>query len=188
VKRALVLFSLVAASFAFAATSIEASDPRALQLTYEPWTKICFGALNCVVAAGARGACAPSGGSVSIAVRDSESASLSVNFGTKLKLDGPISVQIDHDTPILISNPECRGSSCGGKFDINSEFIERLKRSQVIAIEITNSAHQKINISLADFAKAYDGSGHEPKVREEVLTSEKMKDLMQRAEALQCEE
>ena len=42
-----------------------AADPRAAELTYEPWTKTCLTEASCFVAAAARGQCAPSGGTIS---------------------------------------------------------------------------------------------------------------------------
>jgi invasion protein IalB len=182
VKRALVLFSLIATYAVVGTGVVEADDPRAMQLTYESWSKVCLG--NCFVGAGARGACVPSGGGVVIVVPDGKSASLSVNFGTKRKLDSAMSVQIDQGASIPLPNPACDRFGCRAKFEIDGGFIERLKRAQTITITATDAAHQKTSLAfpLADFARAYDGPGTEPKAREEILSSEQMKELMQRAE------
>jgi invasion protein IalB len=120
---------------------------------------------------------------VTIASPDTGSTSLSATFGTRHKLDGAISLRIDQDNPILIPNPHCYASGCAGKFEIDREFIERLKRSQVITIEGTNSAQRKLSLSfsLAGLAAAYDGPGTEPKVFQETVSSEKMKELMKRS-------
>jgi len=182
-KRALVLFSLIATYVVVGTGVVEANDPRAMQLTYEPWTKVCLGNSNCFVGAGARGACVPSGGGVAINVRDGKSASLSVNFGTKRRFDTAMSVQIDQDAPIPVPNPACDRFGCRAKFEIEVGFIERLKREQTITIAATDAAHQKISLSfpLADFAQTYDGPGTEPKVFEE--SQLKLKELLrQRAE------
>jgi invasion protein IalB len=194
-KYALVLFATIAACTAFVARAVEAAgDPRATQLTYEPWNKICLkgadGKANCWVSAGARGACYPSGGGISVTVLDDKSASLFATLGTKQVLEGAISVQIDQGDPILIPHPECTGVFCGGKFDIDASFIERLKSGRTITLEATNSAHQKISLSLslADFAEVYDGPGKEPNVKVIEETSEKMKELMEQAQKEKCEE
>jgi invasion protein IalB len=184
-RRALMLCSLIAPYLIFGGSALEAaSDPRATQLTYGPWSKICIGSSNCFVGAGARGACYPSGGGLSIIVTDDKNASLSANLGTKRRLEGAISVQVDQGDPILIPHPECHALGCGGKIEIDNALIERLKRSQTITIAATNTAHQKIrlSLSLADFAKAYDGAGTEPKVSEEIVTSDEMKESMKRGE------
>src|ERR1700722_20265583 len=99
-KYALVLFATIAACTAFVARAVEAAgDPRATQLTYETWSKICLkgadGKANCWVSAGARGASHPSGGGISVTVLDDKSASLFATLGTKQVLEGAISVQID---------------------------------------------------------------------------------------------
>jgi hypothetical protein len=134
----------------------------------------------------------PSGGSFSV-TRGDKSASLSVNVGTKHALEGAISVRIDQEPPILISHTECLGLYCGGKLEIDNGFTERLKRSRTVAIEATTTAGQKINLSLSlvDFATAYDGPESDPpKVHEEILSSEKFKEEMQRLDeqrkALEC--
>jgi hypothetical protein len=147
------------------------------------------------ISSAARGACHPSGGGVSISIRDEKTLSLLANFGTKRALEGGISVQIDQDTPILISHPECFGLGCRGKIDIDRDFIERLKRSRTIAIEATDAAHQKLSLSfsLAGFAAAYDGpAGDPPKVRDETATDDNMKQLTKQSEqqkqAFECQE
>jgi invasion protein IalB len=195
VKHVLLSVLMIATYLAFAGSSLEAaSDPRATQLTYEPWIKFCFGASKCFVGAGAKGECFPSGGSVSI-ITDNQKESLSARLGTTRTLAGAISVQIDQGAPILIRHPECQTLSCGGSFEIDSDFIERLKRSQMITIEATDSHNQRIgfSLSLADFAQAYDGPESDPpKVTEMVLTPEKYKEMTQREEerrkALECKE
>jgi invasion protein IalB len=194
-KRKFVLFSPLAIYLAFCGNVLEATnDPRAAQLQYEPWTKFCFDASKCIVGAGARGGCFPSGGSVSITT--DHQARLSVDLGTTHALIGAISVQIDQEAPILIPHPECQAALfCGGNFEIDGDFIEHLKRSRAITIEAMDSTNQKFSLSfsLADFAKAYDGPESDPpKVTEKTLTTEKFKELVQQQEeerkALQCKE
>ena len=181
-KRALVLLALIAAYPVLGGSAAKADDPRAMQLTYGPWTKLCFkradGNSDCFISAAARGACRPSGGGVSISIRDEKTLSLLVNFATRRTLESGISVQIDQDAPIPISHPECFGLGCRGKLDIDSEFIERLKHSRRIAIAATDAADQKLDLSfsLAGFAAAYDGPASDPpKVRDETVTGDKMK-------------
>jgi invasion protein IalB len=198
-NRARVLLALIAAYPVFGGSAAKADDPRAMQLTYGPWTKLCFkradGNSDCFISAAARGACHPSGGGVSISIRDEKTLSLLANFSTKRTLAGGISVQIDQDTPILISHPECFGLGCRGKLDIDRKFIERLKHSRTIAIEATDAVHQKLNLSfsLAGFAAAYDGpAGDPPKVRDEAVTGDKMeqstKQPEQQKQAFECKE
>jgi invasion protein IalB len=183
-KRALVLFSLIAALVAFDRNAARgADDPRAAQLTFDSWAKSCI-AQTCFVATGARGACNPSGGVLSITTSDGRNASLSAYFFTKYPLEGTISIQIDRRDPILIPQLKCYGLSCGGKVDIDNEVIEQLRNSRTVTIEATTTAHRTLSLALplTGFAGAYDGPGVEPKVREEVISSEKMKEMTRQAE------
>jgi invasion protein IalB len=196
-KRARMLLSLVATYLVLGGSAVKADDPRAMQLTYGRWTKLCFkradGNSDCFISAAARGACTPSGGGVSISIRDKKLLSLLVNFGTRRTLEGAISVRIDQDAPIPISHPECFGLGCRGKLDIDGEFIQRLKRSRSIAIEATDAAHQTLSLtfSLADFAAAYDGpAGDPPKARDETVTGDKQptKQSEQQKQMFECQE
>ncbi len=160
-----------------------AADPRAAQLTYEPWAKSCIGTI-CFVGSGVRGACHPSGGGLLVFV-DDKGLGLSAYLATKRPLQSAVSIRIDQGNPVVISDPKCVATSCGGKFAIDREFVERLKRSQTVAVEATGADHAKIGISLslAGFAEAFDGPGTEPKAHEEIVSKEKMKEMMERAEA-----
>jgi invasion protein IalB len=193
-KRVLALFLMIATYAALDGRPLRAAnDPRAAQLTYEPWIKFCFDDSNCLIASGARGACFPSGGGISIIVTNQENKSLSAHFATRRALEGAISVQIDQGDPILIPHPECTGPVCAGKVQIDSDVIERLRRAQMITIEATDAAHQKIGLSfsLTDFAKAYDGpEAPFPKVIEETQENLK-KELASREEEqkkLECQD
>lgn len=80
---------------------------------------------------------------------------------------------------------ECTELSCGGRFEIDDRLIERLKRSQTIIMETVDEAGKKLSLSLslADFAKAYAGSGlGPPKIQEFIRTSDEMKEIMKQAE------
>jgi invasion protein IalB len=194
INRAFVLLALIAAYPALGGSAVKADDAPAMQLSYGPWTKLCFkradGNSDCFISAAAHGACRPSGGGVSMSIRDEKTLSLLASFGTKRTLEGGISIQIDQDTPIAISHPECFGLGCRGKIDITGEFIERLKRSRTIAIEAIDAVHQKLSLSfsLAGFAAAYDGpAGDPPKVRDETVASDQTKQPQQQ-QALECSE
>src|SRR5260370_9097491 len=86
-SRALVLLALIAAYPVFGGSAAKADDPRAIQLTYGPWTKLCFkradGNSDCFISAAARGGCHPSGGGVSLSIRDHNTLNLRANFGTQ---------------------------------------------------------------------------------------------------------
>ncbi len=159
-KRAPVLSLWIAIYLLFSANSLQAAeDPRATQLTYEPWVKLCPGDLDCFVTSGARGACFPSGGGLSVIVTDQGHSSLSAHLATRRPLEGAISVQIDQGDPILILDPECSGPVCGGKVRIGGDVIERLKHAQTIIIEAADTIHRRSSVALplAGFVQALDG-------------------------------
>jgi invasion protein IalB len=174
--------------------SSKADDPRATQLTFEPWKKFCIGGAGCFVGVEARGACSPSGGVVMIQTVDGKATKLSATVGTKRTPEGDIRVQIDQYPPIPIAVSNCYASGCTGTLEINDALVQRMKRSSSVTLEATTTDHGRISLSfpLADFTQAYDGPGTEPKVYEEFVSEEKMKERMQQEEeqkkALECKE
>ena len=167
-----------------------AEDPRATQLTYDPWTKLCFpradGNSDCFISAAARGACRPSGGGISVWIRDNKQLHLVTSFATRRPIDGGIGVRIDQDAPIEIPHADCFGLGCRGTLPIDGALVERLKQSRTIAIEAGDTTHQKLSLSfsLTGFATAYDGpAGSPPKAREDGTGDKKPE---QQAEALEC--
>jgi invasion protein IalB len=167
----------------------EAADPRATQLTYEPWTKTCLTEASCFVAAAARGQCVPSGGTLSVSPQNSKRAIVSANVGTRTMLEGTISLRIDQDEPIRIAKPHCYTLGCGGTLEADGEMIERLKHAQTIAVEAKNLTGQTISLAfpLTHFAETFDGPGSPPKT-----SGQGSKDAQQHTESVkqlpQCED
>lgn len=185
-KRLLAL-SLITLLHAGGDAAAAGRDPRAMQLTYQPWNRICVprpdGNSDCFVSASARGACDPSGGGISIAIRDERQRSLSANLGTRHPVAGPIGIRIDGGAPMLIAHPDCHALGCRGRIEIDTPFIDRLKHAQTISIEATTTEHQAIALSfaLAGFAEAHDGPAHPPPKAVET-TSEQLQERLKRAE------
>jgi invasion protein IalB len=146
----------------------EAADPRAAQLTYEPWSKTCLTQASCFVSASARGQCSPSGGSISISPQSSKRAILSANVATRTMLEGTISIRIDQDEPIQLAKPHCYTLGCGGTLEANGELIERLKHAQSISMDAKSLTGQNISLTfpLTHFSEAFDGPGSPPKASE----------------------
>ncbi|MGL3214420.1 invasion associated locus B family protein [Bradyrhizobium sp. BR 1433] len=167
----------------------EAADPRATQLTYEPWTKTCLTEASCFVGAAARGQCSPSGGTLSVSPQSSKRAIVSANVGTRTMLEGTISLRIDQDEPIRIARPHCYTLGCGGTLEADGEMIERLKHAQTIAVEAKNLTGQTISLAfpLTHFAETFDGPGSPPKT-----SGQGSKDAQQHTESVkqlpQCED
>ena len=166
-----VMSGSIAALFALGGAS-HAADPRAAELTFQPWTKFCLTQSNCYLNISANGKCTPSGGAISLSLQNGNRGILTANYGMKTLLEGPISLRIDQDTPLKIEKPHCYASGCGGTIEADGAMIERLKRAQTVTMEATSMAGEKLSISfpLTDFAKAYDGSGRPlPKTTEQAL-------------------
>ncbi|WP_338823823.1 invasion associated locus B family protein [Bradyrhizobium septentrionale] len=163
-RHAALLIGSFAALLALG-TAGEAADPRATQLSYEPWTKTCLTQASCFVGAAARGQCSPSGGSISVSPQTSKRAIVSANVGTRTMLEGTISLRIDQDEPIQIARPHCYTLGCGGALEADGEMIERLKHAQTIAVEAKSLTGQTIslNFPLTHFAETFDGPGSLPK-------------------------
>jgi invasion protein IalB len=194
-KRVLVLSAVIATRVGCGAGAAEAAgDPRAAQLTYQPWAKICVnrpdGNSDCFISSGAKGACQPSGGGIAVTIRDGKQRSLAVNLVTKRSLDGTLAVRIDQGTPIPIPDPNCGELGCRGKLDIDTGFIEGLKHSRTIIVEAMTRDHQTVSLAfpLAGFAEAFDGpAGGPPKVAE--ITSDQVQERLKRsANPPPCEE
>src|SRR5712672_2871831 len=111
-KRLLALSAVIAAHVTFGASATKAAnDPKAAQLTYQPWAKICVnrpdGNSDCFSSYGAKGACQPSGGGIAVWIRDGKQRSLSINLVTKRLLDGTLAIRIDQGAPVAIPDPNC---------------------------------------------------------------------------------
>lgn len=192
-KRLLVLPAAIAMFVVSVTSMVAASDPRASQLTYQPWAKICVnrpdGNSDCFTSSGAKGACQPSGGGIAVWIRDGKQQSLSINLVTRRMLDGTLAVRIDQGAPIPIPDPNCAELGCRGKLEIDSTFIGGLKHSRTIRIEAMTRAHQAINLTfpLAGFTEAFDGPpGGPPKAAE---MSDELKERLKRtANPPPCEE
>jgi invasion protein IalB len=174
-------------SIAYGASVVEASDPRAMQLTYQPWAKICInradGNSDCFISSGAKGACQPSGGGIAVTIRDGKQRSLAINLVTKRSLDGTLAVRIDQGASIAVADPVCQELGCRGKLDIDTAFIESLKHSRLISVEATTRDHQAVRLAfpLAGFSEAFDGpAGGPPKVAE--VTGDELKERLKRTE------
>ena len=189
-----VLSAVFAAHVAFGASAAEAaSDPRALQLTYQPWAKICVnrpdGNSDCFTSSGAKGACQPSGGGIAVWIRDGKQRSLSINLVTKRMLDGTLAVRIDQGAPMSIPDPNCGDLGCRGKLDIDTDFIEGLKHSRTISIEAMTRDRQAVSLPfpLAGFTEAFDGPAGGPPKAAEVTGDELQERLKRSANPPPCE-
>jgi invasion protein IalB len=185
-KVAATLLWSIAVQCAFAGMAFSA-DPRAAQLTYQPWMKVCIGKSLCFIGVDARGQCQPSGGSMMITVVDGVPERLSVSFGAKRGLSDAARFRIDDGDWIRLSPPPtCYPSGlCVSKLKISDDIVAQLRNGQTVTTEALDTAGQTLRLSfpLAEFARVYDGPGTEPEFREEIRSREETKELMEREEA-----
>jgi invasion protein IalB len=193
-KRLLALSAVIVA-YAFGTGAADAAgDPRAAQLTYQPWAKICVnrpdGNSDCFTSSGAKGACQPSGGGIAVWIRDGKQRSLSINLVTKRMLDGTLTIRIDQGTPVPIPDPNCGESGCRGKLDIDPTFIEGLEHARTISVEATTRDRQAVSLAfpLAGFAEAFDGPAGRPPKAVEVTGDELQERPKRAANPPPCEE
>ena len=194
-KRAPVVSAAIAACVAFSASAAEAAnDPKARQLTYQPWAKICVerpdGNSDCFTSSGAKGVCQPSGGGIAVWIRDGKQRSLSINLVTKRMLDGTLSVRIDQGAPIPVPDPNCGELGCRGKLEIDTGFIEGLTHARTISVEAMTRDHQTVSLPfpLAGFTEAFDGPAGGPPKAPEVTGDELQERLKRAATPPPCEE
>jgi len=164
---------LLAALATLIANLAEAADPRASQLSYQPWAKICVdrpdGNSDCFTSSGAKGTCQPSGGGIAVWIRDGKQRSLSINLVTRRPLDGTLAVRVDRGAPVAVPDPNCAELGCRGKLDIDGDFIEGLKHAHTISVEAMTRDRQAVSLTfpLAGFTEAFDGpAGATPKAAE----------------------
>ena len=187
-----VLSAVITAHLAFGARA--ASDPRAQQLTYQPWAKICVdrpdGNSDCFTSSGAKGACQPAGGGIAVWIRDGKQRSLSINLVTKRLLDGTLAVRIDQRAPMPVPDPSCGELGCRGKLDIDANFIEGLNHSRTISVEAMTRDRQPVSLAfpLGGFAEAFDGPAGGPPKAAEVKGDELQQRLKRTETPPLCEE
>jgi invasion protein IalB len=194
-KRVPVLSVVIATCVASGPGAAEsAGDPGAVQLSYQPWAKICVnrpdGNSDCFISSGAKGACQPSGGGIAVTIRDGKQRSLGVNLVTKRPLDGTLAVRIDQGIPIPIPDPNCAELGCRGKLDIDTTFIEGLKHSRTVSVEAMTRDYQAVSLAfpLAGFAEAFDGPAGGPPKAPEVTGDEWQPRLKRSASPPPCDE
>jgi hypothetical protein len=76
----------------------------------------------------------------------------------------------------------CFASGCMADYEAGAELVDQLKQGRMLVLNAIDKANSPISLTvpLVDFANAYDGPAQEPKVFEEVLSSEKMQAKLDR--------
>jgi invasion protein IalB len=167
----------------------QAAAPAAEQppIVYSPWTKFCGKDNN------------PQAKEVCLTVKEARletgqflaGAALIEQQGEEKKLFRitlPLGMQLPQGTRMLLDKEQpltgryivCLPNGCMADFDVNAEFVGKLKKGQQIVLQGINLPGQAASymLPLADFAKANEGPATDPKKFEE--DQKKLQDELQK--------
>jgi invasion protein IalB len=168
----------------------EAAAPPADQppVIYSPWTKFCGKDNN-----------NPAAKEVCLTVKEARletgqflaGAALIEQAGEEKKLFRitlPLGMQLPQGTRMILDKEQpllgryivCLPNGCMADFDVNADFVGKLKKGQQILLQGINLPGQAASyvLPLADFAKANEGPATDPKVFEE--QQKKLQEELQR--------
>lgn len=154
------------------------------ELIFDPWIKFCLTG-TCYVSAGVRTECAPVA-RVTLMEKEGEAKrTLRVMLPAHVNLERGLRIVIGQSQPITGSYSGCMRGSCRADYEAGGDLVDRLKQGSALVLEGTNTADLpvRVSLSLADFAKAYDGQPHDPVVVEMLHRSQKEIEELNAAEA-----
>lgn len=168
-----------------APTKGESETPQAVAIP-SPWTKICnrdpqANKEICLVAQDIR---AETGQFLaSVAVRETEGEpkkQFIIAVPPGMQLQPGMRVVIDKHEPMGARYSICFPNACYGDMDIDTKFVDLMKKGQALTVQAINQVGRTVNftLSLKDFAKAYDGPAVDPK--EIQAQQQKLREGMQR--------
>jgi len=169
------------------ATQSPAAPPLP-QLTYSPWTKLCFkeqgGQQICFT--GKEGKVESGITVVEAVLLESEGQAkklLRVVLPLGIQLAPGMRVIVDQGPPISAPYTICLAYGCIADYEASEELIGNMKKGQGLVVQGINNQGETISLALPlnDFGKAYDGPPTDPKVYEE-LQKKLQDDLQKRAE------
>lgn len=158
-----------------------------LPIVYSPWTKFCGKDQN------------PGAKEVCLTVKEARLETGQFVAGAALieqegeakkvfRITLPLGMQLVHGTRMILDKEQamtgryvvCLPNGCMADFDVNQEFVGKLKKGQQITLQGINLPGQAASypLPLADFAKANEGPATDPKVFEE--QQKKLQEELQR--------
>ena len=159
-----------------------------LPIVYSPWTKFCGKDQNipgakevCLTVKEARLETGQFVAGAALIEQDGEAKKI-------LRITLPLGMQLVHGTRIVLDKEQpmigryvvCLPNGCMADFDVNVDFVGKLKKGQQIVLQGINLPGQAASypLPLVDFAKANEGPATDPKVFEE--QQRKLQDELQR--------
>jgi invasion protein IalB len=88
---------------------------------------------------------------------------IAVPFG--MLLQPGLRVVIDQNQPVEVKYTICGQGGCLADLEINDDFINTMKKSKTLLVQMINHMGRTVNITfpLTDFGKSYDGPPVDPK-------------------------
>jgi invasion protein IalB len=172
------------------APTLEAATPPADQppVIYSPWTKFCGKDQN---NAGAKEVCLTVkearletgqflAGAALIEQAGEEKKLFRVTLPLGMQLPQGTRMILDKEQPLMGRYIVCLPNGCMADFDVNAEFVGKLKKGQQLVLQGINLPGQAASyvLPLADFVKANEGPATDPKVFEE--QQKKLQEELQR--------
>jgi len=145
-------------------------------VVYSPWTKLCGKDQN----PGAKEVCLTIkeahletgqflAGAALIEQEGEAKKILRVTMPLGMQLPQGARITVDQDWPISGTYMACVPNGCMADFEVNADFVAKLKKAQSIVLQGINLPGQVASypIALADFAKANEGPPTDPKKYED---------------------
>ncbi len=165
----------------------QAAQPEQLPVVYSPWTKFCgkdqqVGAKEtCLTVKEARLETGQFIAGAALIEQEGEQKKV-------LRITLPLGMQLPHGTRMIVDKEQpitgryivCLPNGCMADFEVNAEFVGKLKKGQTLMLQGINLPGQAATypLPLGDFAKANDGPPTDPKVFEE--QQKKLQEELQR--------
>jgi invasion protein IalB len=148
-----------------------------MPVVYSPWTKFCGKDQN---QAGAKEVCLTVkearletgqflAGAALIEQEGEQKKIFRITLPLGMQLPQGTRVVVDQDQPLTGRYIVCLPNGCMADFEVNPDFVGRLKKGQSIVLQGINLPGQAASypIPLVDFARANEGPPTDPKVFEE---------------------
>jgi invasion protein IalB len=155
----------------------QAPGGEQMPVVYSPWTKFCGKDQN---QAGAKEVCLTVkearletgqflAGAALIEQEGEQKKIFRITLPLGMQLPQGTRVVVDQDQPLTGRYIVCLPNGCMADFEVNVDFVGRLKKAQTIVLQGINLPGQAASypIPLVDFAKANEGPPTDPKVFEE---------------------
>lgn len=163
------------------------AQPEQLPVVYSPWTKFCGKDQQ----AGAKETCLTVkearletgqfiAGAALIEQEGEQKKVLRITLPLGMQLPQGTRMIVDKEQPITGRYIVCLPNGCMADFEVNAEFVGKLKKGQTLMLQGINLPGQAATypLPLGDFAKANDGPPTDPKVFEE--QQKKLQEELQR--------